>query len=266
MKITLIGYGKMGRLLEARLLNRNHEVVAIVEPNYKGTGGELFPQAEIYASLESALNGAAGKNIKDSDAVIEFTHPAAAPENLLLLAREKIPAVTGTTGWFDRLPEISRAIDKSGSSLVWSSNYSMGVNLFFRIASYAAKLIDPFSDYDVGGFEIHHNKKADSPSGTARILVEKVLAAMTRKKKAVFQMLDKAPAVDELHYASIRAGSVHGTHSLLFDSPADTIELTHTARNGEGFAAGAVLATEWLCSKKRIGVFTVDDVLSELLP
>jgi 4-hydroxy-tetrahydrodipicolinate reductase len=262
VKIALVGYGKMGRLLEERLLDKKHEVLVVVDPIAAGT---LPSGAAVYPSLEKALNGVSGKSIKDADAVIEFTHPASAVENLLLLAGEQIPVVTGTTGWYDKLPEIEKVVNDAGSSLVWSSNFSLGVNLFFRIAAHAATLFDPFAEYDVGGFESHHNKKADSPSGTAKTLVEKTLAKMTRKKKAVYQMLERKAEGDELHYASLRLGSVTGTHSLYFDSPADTIEITHTARNREGFAAGAVLAAQWLAGQKRTGVFTVEDVLKEFL-
>ena len=264
MKAILVGYGKMGGLLEKRLKSRGHEILAVVDPF---CGGSALASGEpVYTSLENALKGAAGKSLKDADAVIEFTRPDAAAENLLFLAREKIPVVAGTTGWYDRLPEISRAVESSRSALIWSSNFSLGVNLFFRIAAYAAKLADPFAEYDVAGVETHHNKKADSPSGTAKTLVERVLAQMTRKKKAVYEMLEKPPAADEIHYASLRVGSVPGTHSLIFDSSADTIEITHTARNREGFAAGAVLAAEWLTAKERTGVYTVDDALADLLP
>ena len=275
MKAVLVGYGKMGRLLEAQLEAKGHQVLSVVDPYF--AGGELRSSAPagaadttpggalVYASLEAALNGAAAKGLKDADVVIEFTRPDSAPANLLFLAKEKIPTVTGTTGWFDKLPEISRAVTDAGSSLLWSSNFSLGVNLFFRIAASAAKLINPFAEYDVGGFESHHNKKADSPSGTAKILVEHVLAEMTRKKKAVYEMLERPPTADELHYASVRVGSVPGTHSLFFDSAADTIEITHTARNREGFASGAVLAAEWLIAKKRLGVFNIDDALAALL-
>jgi len=220
---------------------------------------------ESYPSLRNALDGKPGKSLKDADVVIEFTLPAVAPVNLLFLANEKIPVVTGTTGWYEKLPEIGKAVLSSGSSLLWSSNYSLGVNLFYRIASYAAKLIDPFKEYDVAGFEIHHNNKADSPSGTAKTLVEKVLGQMTRKKKAVYQTLERKPDADEIHYASLRVGSAPGTHSLVFDSNADAIEMIHTARNREGFASGAVLAAEWLTAEKRTGIFTMDDVLKEIL-
>lgn len=264
MKIILVGYGKMGRLLEERLIGKGHEVLAAVDPF---CADKNLPSGGIvYASLENALSGAPGKNLKDADAVIEFTRPDTAEKNILFLVKEKMPVVTGTTGWYKKLPEITRAVNDAGSSLLWSSNFSLGVNLFYRVAEYTAKLMNPFAEYDVAGCETHHNKKADSPSGTAKILVEKVLAKMTRKKKAVYEMLDRPPEADELHYASVRVGSMPGIHSLIFDSPADTIEITHTARSREGLAAGAILAAEWLTAKKRAGVFTVDDALSDLLP
>jgi len=255
----------MGRLLEAKLCERGHSVLAVVEPNYAENGAPSSLPIEVYPSLKNALEGKPGKNLKDADVVIEFSTPAVAPANLLLLANEKTPVVTGTTGWYEKLPEISKAVLSSGSSLLWSSNFSLGVNLFYCIACYAAKLIDPFKAYDVAGFETHHNKKADSPSGTAKTLVDMVLGQMTRKKKAVYQTLDRKPDADELHFASLRAGSVPGTHSLIFDSDADAIEITHTARNREGFASGTVLAAEWLAAEKRTGIFTMDDVLKELL-
>ena len=273
MKILLIGYGKMGRLLEARLAERGHEIAAVADPYYAENSKAAFTPngAFVFSSLTEAKKGVStdGRKTFDLpgiDAALEFSHPDAAVENLLFLAREKIPSVAGTTGWYAKLPDVNRAVNEAGSSLVWSSNFSLGVNIFYRIAANAAKMIDPFKEYDVAGFETHHNNKADSPSGTAKTLVERVLAQMTRKKRAVYQTLDRKPEADELHYASLRVGTVPGTHSLLFDSAADTIEITHTARSREGFAAGAVLAAEWLTAKKRTGVFTVDDVLADILP
>jgi 4-hydroxy-tetrahydrodipicolinate reductase len=172
-----------------------------------------------------------------------------------------VPVVVGTTGWFDRLDEVSYAVEKSGSSVLWASNFSLGVNLFYQIAATAAAAVDPFPDYDVGGFEVHHNKKADSPSGTAKTLVERVLASMVRKKAVVWDTLDRPLAPDEVHFASLRTGAVPGTHVLIIDSPTDTIEIRHTARGRDGFAAGAVLAAEWLIAERRHGVFTMEDVL-----
>jgi 4-hydroxy-tetrahydrodipicolinate reductase len=265
MKVILVGYGKMGRLLETKLRERGHDVLAVVDPYYAANGAQSSLPVEPYPSLKDALDGKPGKSLKDADVVIEFSLPAVAPVNLLFLINEKIPVVTGTTGWYDKLPEIRKAVKSSGSSLLWSSNFSLGVNLFYHIACYAAKLLDPFKEYDVAGFEAHHNNKADSPSGTAKTLAEMVLGVMTRKKRAVYQTLERKPDADELHFASLRVGSTPGTHSLIFDSNADAIEITHTARNREGFAAGAVLAAEWLIAEKREGIFTMDDVLKELL-
>ena len=264
MKVVLVGYGKMGRLLEAQLTAKGDEVLAVVEPHFasgKSTVNVTQSGAPVYASLEDSLNGVEGKRLTDADAAIEFTHPSAVAGNLLFLAGKKIPTVTGSTGWYDRLDEVKRAVTDANTSLLWASNFSLGVNLFFRLAACAAALFDPFAEYDVGGFESHHNKKADSPSGTAKTLVERVIANSSRKKKAVYEMLERPPAPDELHYASVRIGSIPGTHSLSFDSPADTIEITHTARNREGFASGAILAAHWLVAEKRTGVFTMDDVL-----
>jgi 4-hydroxy-tetrahydrodipicolinate reductase len=264
MKAILTGYGKMGRLLETRLRERGHNVLAAVDPSFAGKNASGSSPTELYPSLKDALHGIQGKSLKDADVVIEFSVPPVAPMNLLFLVNEKIPVVTGTTGWYDRLPEISKAVASNGSSLLWSSNFSLGVNLFYRVACCAAKLIDPFKEYDVAGFEAHHNNKADSPSGTAKTLVDLVLGQMTRKKRSVYQTLERKPDADELHFASIRVGSAPGTHSLIFDSNADTIEITHTARNRDGFASGAVLAAEWLIAEKRSGIFTMDDVLNNV--
>ena len=150
MKVALIGYGKMGRLLETRLTGQGHEILAVVDPLF--TGKNCSSGAPVYASLEEALSEKNSKNcIKNADAAIEYTRPDSAAGNLLFLIREKIPVVTGTTGWYDRLPEIVQAVNAAGTSLVWSSNFSLGVNLFYRIAAYAAKLVDPFKEYDVAG-------------------------------------------------------------------------------------------------------------------
>ena len=263
MNIAIIGYGKMGRLLEARAIDAGHKVSAVIDPivgePYIVNGKPVMGTAA-YKSIDAL----AGPNCKP-DVAIEFTHPDTAPANLLFLAKEKIAAVVGTTGWYDRINEINATFTKTGTPFFWSPNFSLGMNLFYRIASYCARIFDPFPDYDVGGFEAHHNKKADSPSGTAKAIAEKMLSNMTRKKKAVYETLDRPPAADELHFASLRAGAIPGVHSLVFDSPADTIEVTHTLRNRDGLAAGAIRAAQWLHSKKAGGVFTMDDMLADIL-
>ncbi|MDR1277144.1 MAG: 4-hydroxy-tetrahydrodipicolinate reductase [Treponema sp.] len=266
MNIVLIGYGKMGKMLREEAVKGGHIITAVVDPRITGTE----PPADIwvYKTIEEV------KNLEQADVAFEFTRPDTAADNLKALAKRKIPVVTGTTGWYDRLDEVKAAVEAAGSSLLWASNFSLGVNLFYRIAWYAAKLADPFPEYDVAGYEVHHNKKADSPSGTAKTLVEGVLERVKRKQKPVWDTLNRPPAPEELHYPSLRLGSTPGIHTLIFDSPADTIEISHTARGREGFAAGAVLAAQWLVSRgsfsapgtpPKRGVFTMDDVLTEIL-
>jgi 4-hydroxy-tetrahydrodipicolinate reductase len=250
MDIAIIGYGKMGRLIEAKALEYGHRVVAVVDPFAEASARRV----KLYRTIAEVENL--------GDVAIEFTRPDTAVQNITALAAKKVPAVVGTTGWYERLPEVQRMIEEAGSSLLWASNFSLGVNLFYRIAVHAASLIDPFPEYDVGGWEAHHNQKADSPSGTAKTLVERVLAVMKRKKTAVWGLLaDRPPAPEELHYPSLRLGALPGVHTLVFDSLADTIEIRHTARNREGLVAGAILAAQWLTGSRRRGVFTIDDVL-----
>jgi 4-hydroxy-tetrahydrodipicolinate reductase len=262
MNIALIGYGKMGKMIEQIAVSQGHTVSVIVDP--------------FVNQSSSGSNTAISKTIIEADfgsvdAAIEFTQPGTAVANILALAEKKIPTVTGTTAWQDRLlcggktgmDEVRDAVEKANTSLLWASNFSIGVNMFYRIAWYAAQLVNNFSEYDVGGFESHHNKKMDSPSGTAKVLAEGVLDRINRKEKIVWETMDRKPEADELHFPSLRLGSVPGTHSLFFDSPADTIEITHTARSREGFASGAIRAAAWLASCKRRGVFTIDDMMNE---
>jgi 4-hydroxy-tetrahydrodipicolinate reductase len=254
MKLGLVGYGKMGKMIEMLAAEKGHIISAIVDPN--ATINKTLSGAVVHKDIASA------EMLEHVDVVIEFTHPSTVLNNIKMLTERKIPAVIGTTGWHDHLDEVSSWVAKAGTSLLWSSNFSIGVNLFYEIAAFAAKLMDPHSEYDIGGWEAHHNKKADSPSGTAKTLVEKVLSEMTRKTKAVYETLEhRPPSAEELHYPSLRVGSMPGTHTLFFDSPADTIEITHTARNREGLASGAIQAALWLAAENRKGIFTMQDVL-----
>jgi 4-hydroxy-tetrahydrodipicolinate reductase len=282
VNIGIIGYGKMGKIIEAAAKSRGHRVSAVIDPLFasalEAPAGEGRPAA--FCSLPAGP-GISGQGpevpgpVQAADLFIEFTRPGAAPDNIRAAAALGKPVVCGSTGWYEKLPEISAAVEQAGTSLLWGSNFSLGVNLFYRIASYAARLADPFPEYDAAGYEIHHNKKADSPSGTAKVLAERVLASMTRKRGVSWNSGDPPGKPEELRCASLRVGSAPGMHSLLFDSPADTIEITHTARNREGFASGAVLAAEWLLScpgpgleagRAKRGIFTMDDVLKDILP
>jgi len=259
MKIAVIGYGKMGKMVEQAAVAQGHTVTAIVDPLVKETELSATGAAQYHE-----ISGDLGK----ADAAIEFTQPGTALANIKVLAERKIPSVIGTTGWLDKLGEARQAVESAGASLIWASNFSLGVNIFYRLAWHAALLIDSFPEYDIGGFEAHHNKKLDSPSGTAKTLVEGVLARIKRKDKAVWETLDRRPEPNELHFPSLRVGSVPGTHSLIFDSPADSIEITHTARGREGFASGAVRAAGWLLNGEngiRKGFFSIDDMLKDVL-
>ncbi|MCL2127946.1 MAG: 4-hydroxy-tetrahydrodipicolinate reductase [Treponema sp.] len=261
MKVAIIGYGKMGKMTERAVLEQGHTVAAAVDPLAKELS--LPSGAPLYRDIAGAgsLGGA--------EVAVEFTQPGTALANIKALAEKKIPSVIGTTGWYDGLEEARQAVERAGTSLIWASNFSLGVNIFYRIAWYAAGLIDSFPEYDVGGFEAHHNKKLDSPSGTAKTLVEGVLARVKRKEKAVWETLpDRRPEPGELHYPSLRLGFAPGQHSLIFDSPADTIEITHTNRSREGLASGALRAAEWLLngpSGSRKGFFTIEDMLKDVL-
>ncbi|MDR1148497.1 MAG: 4-hydroxy-tetrahydrodipicolinate reductase [Spirochaetaceae bacterium] len=257
MKIILSGYGKMGRLIERRALEKGHKVMAVIDPVAEKNAGEqgarIFKTINDFEKEQTALDCIA----------FDFSRPDAAEQNIRNFAERRIPVVVGTTGWYSKLGELSSLIEKNKSSMLWASNFSIGVNLFYRIAGYCAAQIDPYSEYDVGGYEIHHNQKADSPSGTAKTLVDIVLKNMKRKKKVVWDKLDRPPNSDEIHFASLRVGAEPGTHGLIFDSPADSIEIKHTARNREGLVYGAITAAEWLEKNTRAGrhgIFTMDDI------
>jgi len=247
MNIALIGYGKMGHEVEQLALSKGHRIVARCDPASRG-------QAHVAISQEV---------LQDADVCIEFTHPQAVLENIRKIAALKKPLVVGTTGWYERLSEAESIVKQNGIGLVYAPNFSLGVNLFYQIAEKAAELFNHFDEYDVFGSEIHHRQKVDSPSGTAKKLSEIVLKKFTRKKRVISQPLSRAITAEELHLVSIRAGQFPGIHSLTFDSPADTIELTHSVRSRSGFAAGALLAAEWIISRQ--GFFTFEQVLTDYL-
>ncbi|MDR0785569.1 MAG: 4-hydroxy-tetrahydrodipicolinate reductase [Treponema sp.] len=256
MKIALIGYGKMGRRLEETAAFQEHETVAVIDPYTKEKTSLLG------ALIEESI--ADSKNLGKADVALEFSKPDVAFENLKRLSDMQMPTVAGTTNWYDKLAEFKTMVETNGSSAVYAPNFSLGVNLFYRIAQYAAKLYNPFEECDVGGFEIHHKDKQESPSGTAKVLVERVMSEFKRKKRVVWEAVDRKIEAEELHFTSMRIGAVPGTHSLIFDSYADNVQITHIARNRYGFTHGALSAAEWLIAKPRKGVFTIDDVLNDL--
>ena len=247
MNIALIGYGKMGREVEQVARKRGHAIVARIDP-----GSDPASTSEI-----------SSQTIACADVCVEFTHPEAAASNIEKAIRLHKPLVVGTTGGSQNLPAIKQMILEEKTGLVYAPNFSLGVNLFYRVAAVAARLFHRFEEYDVCGAEVHHRLKVDSPSGTARKLSEIVLEHFPRKTRVVVDSLNKAIEPEEFHLVSLRAGHFPGTHSLEFDSAADTIGLTHTARSRAGFASGALLAAEWIVGRQ--GIYTFQQVLEDLL-
>jgi 4-hydroxy-tetrahydrodipicolinate reductase len=242
MKLALVGYGKMGRAVENVALERGHEVVARIDPT--------LDTSDI--SVE-ALGGA--------EVAIEFTVPDMAVDNITALAAAGVDAVVGTTGWHGRLEEVAAEVNGAGTGLVHATNFSLGVNLFFRLARTAARMADRLNEYDVHVREAHHRHKIDHPSGTAITLADILIEELAAKESWSAALPDGAPHPQVLYVASERVGENAGSHVVSLEGPDDRIELRHDARTRTGFARGAVTAAEWI--RGRSGVFTLDDMLAE---
>ena len=195
--------------------------------------------------------------------MVDFTHPDAVLSTLELLLPTGIPLVMGTTGWVEHLDTVREKVLTSGGTLLWSSNFSIGVNLYFKLVQRAAELMNRFEEYDVWGTELHHKNKADSPSGTAKSLEHILLEKLDRKTAIVEDRLNRRIEPHEIHFSSTRGGSVNFSHTIGFDSEADTLTLTHSARNRDGYVLGAIQAAEWLHEKK--GFFSMEDFMEEHL-
>ena len=238
MKIGLVGYGKMGHIIKncAELLN--HEVVCTVD----------VVSEDASVKINSGDTESLKRAVKSSGAegIIEFSHPSCVIENIKALLPLSLPIVVGTTGWNDKYDEINKAASDCGGIIMTSSNFSIGVNILLKSGEEAVKIMEPWNEYDIATWEAHHNQKADSPSGTAITIAETILKNTKKKDKLVFDAFHEKPKANELHVSSTRLGYVPGTHTVMFDSPADTIEITHRARSREGFAYGAVHALEKL--------------------
>jgi 4-hydroxy-tetrahydrodipicolinate reductase len=248
MKISIIGYGKMGHAVEAMAKSQSIGIASIIDPSGEG-------------STHKAINGA---SLKGADVAIDFTTPGSVLENIERVSSLGKNIVVGTTGWYKDLENAKKIIKKSGTGMVYSPNFSIGVNLFFRIVSEASSMMNRFPMYDPFVYEIHHRQKTDAPGGTAKVLGDIVIKNIDRKKRMAFDRIDgRKIAEDELHVASIRAGYIPGTHVVGFDGEADTIELKHTARSRSGFAEGAILASKWINGKK--GFYTLEDIISTMI-
>lgn len=238
MNIALIGYGKMGKIVEEIALQRGHQIVVKIDLN---------------SPLENLL-------LQPVDVAVEFTKPESAVGNILFCAKHQIPVVVGTTAWYDQFEKVEQAIKNHDASMLYASNFSIGVNVFFAVNLYLAKLMNVHQDYQASVEEIHHLQKIDAPSGTAVSLANdmlKELKNLTNWKLGE----EKSPEVAnfELPITSFRKENVPGTHCVKYESDIDVIEIKHEAFNRKGFATGAVVAAEFLNHKK--GIFTMADVL-----
>lgn len=236
MKIALIGYGKMGHMIEEIALQRGHQIVLKID-----------------ISNQHDLNK---ENLSKADVAIEFTGPDSAFENVMKCIEYNIPVVSGSTGWNNKIEEAKKSCGEKNSSFLHASNFSIGVNIFFEVNKLLAKLMALQTDYDVTMKEIHHTQKKDAPSGTAVTLAEQVLENITRKKAWVN---NAANSKEELSIISERVDPAPGTHHVKYSSEVDDIEIIHTAHSRKGFALGAVLAAEYISGKR--GIFSMKDVL-----
>lgn len=246
MNIALIGYGSMGRRVADVARARNHTISAIIDRNSSGTTAK-FVTAKSLAEADIAID------FSGADAILDSTRTA---------VEARIPLLVGTTGWQKDFKKVQALVGKK-IGFLWSSNFSTGVNIYFRIVAEAARLMDSFDEYDVWGHEIHHSGKADSPSGTAKTLEKILLDAIRRKKSVVEDRLDRKRADSEIHFSSVRGGPVNFGHTIGLDSAADRILLIHEARSRDGYALGAVKAAEWLVNKK--GFFDMEDYMRAVL-
>jgi 4-hydroxy-tetrahydrodipicolinate reductase len=247
VKIALIGYGKMGQMVRRFAEARGHAITAVVDP---AAGPDC--QKEITAEA-----------LSDADVCIDFTTPQTAVANIRSIAALGKNMVIGTTGWYSQMEEVKRIVAERRIGLIWSGNFSIGVNALFRIVGFAARMFNRLPEYDVLGHEFHHKGKADSPSGTAVMLGNILLENLDRKRRLVTDRLDRKIEPDEIQFSSTRGGAIPGTHLVLFDSAVDTIEIQHTARGREGFAVGAVMAAEFIQGKK--GFYSIEDLMDEVL-
>lgn len=231
MKIALLGYGKMGKVIERIALERGH-IIVLKKDEF------------------NTFNG-----IASADVAIDFSAPSIAVENISTAINHGIPVISGTTGWLENYPEIERLCNEKKAAFLYGSNFSLGVNLFFELNEYLAKMMAKFKDYKVTMEEIHHTQKLDKPSGTAISLANAIINHTDKNNWAI-----ENPKEDDVFIDVKRIDDVPGTHSVYYNSDVDFIEIKHVAHNREGFALGAVIASEWIIGKK--GIFSMKDVLN----
>lgn len=231
MKIALLGYGKMGKMIEQIAISRGHEIVAKVDESTQDF------------------------DIKTADVAIDFSIPSVAFKNISLCLENNVPVISGTTGWLNNYDKAVELCNKNNGAFIYASNFSLGVNVFFQLNEYLAEMMKNLSQYEVAIEEIHHTQKLDAPSGTAITLAEGII---NNSNKEAWKLEEAAS--NEIPITALREPEVPGTHTISYKSEVDTIDIKHTAHNREGFALGAVVASEWIIGKT--GVFSMKDVLN----
>jgi len=237
MKLCISGYGHMGKEVEAAALEKSIKVARIID--YKDNIADI--------------------NFDADEVVIDFTNSEAFLKNLPIYAKKGVNLVCGTTGWYDKSDEVKKIVEDNNIGFLYASNFSIGVHLFWNILHHAAEVMNKSSGYDAMGYELHHKGKKDSPSGTAITTGKILLEHLDSKDTLVTETLHRQIKDNELQFSSIRGGDINGTHTVIFDSFADTIEISHIAKNRSGFAIGAVECAQWLEGKK--GFYTIEDYL-----
>lgn len=237
MKIAIIGYGKMGKMIEDIAIRRGHDISCIIDKdNTEDFDSEAF---------------------KNSDAAIEFTTPSTAAENVLKCFERGVPVICGSTGWTDRLPEMKRLCDEGKGTLLWASNFSIGVNVFKAVSNFLADIMRNLPQYTPSMTEIHHIHKLDHPSGTALTLAEGIL-----DRNDCLKGWTETNEPGKLNITALREGEVPGTHIIKWNSDVDDITITHTAKSRAGFAEGAVTAAEWLAPRR--GFHTIGEMMRDI--
>ena len=241
MKIAIIGYGKMGKMVEQEAQNLNIPISQIIDNK----------------------NDLLASDFDDEEVAIEFTEPATCIENIGILASKGVNISCGTTGWHQDIERAKEIVLTNNIGLIYATNFAIGVNIFWKVVKEAACIVDKFDEYDVFGHEIHHNKKKDSPSGTALTTAKILVDNIKRKKHIITERVDRGMKPDELHFSSTRGGYVIGKHEVVFDSSLDSIKIAHDSKGRSTYARGAINCAKWIRDKK--GFFNINDYMEELL-
>ena len=234
----------MGHIIEKIAIDRGHKVIVKIDPVAEGCEKEIN---------ETTL--------KDVDVCIDFTHPDVIMNNIEQIAKAGKNIVVGTTGWYDKMDEVKKIVENNNIGAIWSGNFSIGVNAFFKIIENASKIFNNLEDYNISMNETHHIHKVDKPSGTAKMIADRIISSVDRKNNMVID--NNTPKPGDINIECIREGEVFGIHEVKFESDVDTIILNHTAKSREGFALGSVLAAEFL--EKKTGFYDIEDLMKEII-